>query len=317
MVNYSAKFLLPLAQQTGRWTTKQVRGQDCLYTTNLGSSIRFIVNGSYSLIINVLNNGQPGLPSQMYAWRCDGLDWHRFSATTHSYQITLPDKSPHLVEVITAGNTDLDQVWNGQQGFAITEISTAGTLTAAPKRPLVDFIGDSITAGCWVAGKHAAADYRPESNYVGLTCDQLGIDSVRIAYSAAGVLRPGTGGVPVAKDFLLQIDADTPWQPNHPQLVVINLGVNDRRFAAEEFATAYDQFIRQVIASFPYVPIALLVPFSQTYRDEVATTAARYQVKLVKTAGWCTGFTDGLHPNQRGAQTASVHLTNVLNGLLS
>ena len=317
MANYSAKSLLPLAQRTGRWTNKQVRGQNCLYTTNLGSSIRLIVNNSCSLTINVLNNGQPGFPSQMYAWRRDGLDWHRFSAATLTCQVTLPDNGPHLVELITAGNTDLDQVWNGQQGFAITGIETTGTLTAAPQRPLVDFIGDSITAGCWVAGKHAAADYRPESNYVGIACDNLEIDSVRIAYSAAGVLRPGTGGVPVAKDFLLQIDADTSWQPNTPQLVVINLGVNDRRFSADEFSTAYDQFVGQVLASFPDIPVVLLVPFSQTYRAEIAAIAERYQLKLVETAGWCTNFTDGLHPNQYGAQTGGAHLTNTLKSLLA
>lgn len=317
MTTYTAKALLPLAQRTGRWTVKKIRGQDCLYTTNLGSSIRLTISGSNTLTINVLDNGQVGFLSQMYAWRVDGRDWHRFPATLLTCRVTLDDVGPHTVELITAGNTDMDQVWNGRQGFAITSIESSGKLTAAPHRPLVDFIGDSITAGCWVGGKHAATDYRPESNYVGQACDQLGIDGVRIAYSAAGVLRPGTGGVPTAKDFLCRIDATTPWRPNHPRLVLVNLGVNDRRFSAEEFVPAYDNFIQQVCTNFPESTIVLLVPFSQTYREEIAATAKRHHLKLVETAGWCTDFTDGLHPNQQGAKTGGKHLANVLKKLLS
>lgn len=316
MVAYSARALLPLAQRTGRWTVKRIQGRDCLYTTNLGSSIRLTINGGNTLTTGVLDNGQAGFPSQMYAWRVDGRDWHRFPATLTACQITLAGTGPHTVELVTAGNTDMDQVWDGQQGFAITGIESNGVLSAAPHRPLVDFIGDSITAGCWVGGKHAAVDYRPESNYVGRACDQLGIDGVRIAYSAAGVLRPGTGGVPPAKDFLCQIDATTPWQPNHPQLVLVNLGVNDRRFSAKEFVPAYDNFVSQVGANFPESTIALLVPFSQTYREEIVATAKRHHLKLVETAGWCTDFTDGLHPNQQGATTGGKHLANVLKKLL-
>lgn len=317
MVHYSPRQLLPLAQRTGRWVIKTIKDKPVLYTTNLGSSIRFECEQSQQLIIRVLNNGQPGFPSQMYAWRVDSGEWHRFAASNGSCKITFTNTSRHLVEITTAGNTDMDQVWSGNQGFALAGIdTTAGQLLPAPPRPLVDFIGDSITAGCWVYGKQAALDYRPESNYVGLACDRLGIDGVRIAYSAAGVLRPGTGGVPVAAKFLKHIDATTEWQANHPQLVVVNLGVNDRRFTTAEFFPAYNEFINQVTTTFPKSQVLLLVPFSQTYREEIAKVANIHRVEVIDTTGWCTSYTDGLHPDQQGARTAARQLAQALSDKL-
>lgn len=317
MTSYAPAALLPLAQRTGRWVIKQVHEQDCLYTTNLGSSIRLISHGSNELQVDVLDNGQPAFASQIYAWRIDNGPWHRIPAAQHHLSVSLPDRQHHLVEVSCAGNTDLDQVWHGNQGFAITSIHSTGQVEPAAPRPVVNFIGDSITAGCWVGGKHAAIDYRPESNYVGLACDQVGVDGVRIAYSAAGVLRPGTGGVPVATDFLPRIDATTKWFPNAPQLTVVNLGVNDRRFSAAEFQPAYEKFIGQVQATFPNCPLYLMVPFSQTFRSEILTTARRYGTGVIETTGWCHDYTDGLHPNQRGAVMAGHHLAYVLKKLIT
>ena len=56
---------------------------------------------------------------------------------------------------------------------------------------------------------------RQEQNFVGLAQDKIDVDLARVAYSAAGVLRPATGGVPVAIDWLDHFNAQTPWPP-HP-----------------------------------------------------------------------------------------------------
>ena len=48
MTQYSPKQLLPLAQRTGRWVVKTIKGQATLYTTNLGSTIRFNITGALS-----------------------------------------------------------------------------------------------------------------------------------------------------------------------------------------------------------------------------------------------------------------------------
>ena len=66
MTQYSPKQLLPLAQRTGRWVVKTIKGQATLYTTNLGSTIRFNITGALSFDLQTVNNGHPGFPHQVY-----------------------------------------------------------------------------------------------------------------------------------------------------------------------------------------------------------------------------------------------------------
>lgn len=313
MAIYHANDLLPLAQRTGRWVVRKINNQPVLFTTNLGSTIKMVSKAAQEVQVTVLDNGSPQVASQFYAYRVDQGAWQRVAAAKGTWKISLPDCQSHLIEVMTAGNTDLDPVWTGQAGFAIVAItSKAGALHPAPLQPLVDFIGDSITAGCWVAGRHASVDYRPESNYVGIASDRLGIDSVRIAYSAGGVLRPATGGVPVASQFLPKIDRTVRWAANQPDIVVINIGVNDRRYPTDQFVPAYDHFISLVESIFPESLILIMVPFSQTFRTEIIRCAHRHHLPVIDTMDWCISFTDGLHPDQIGAQTAGQQLAETL-----
>lgn len=314
MRTYLPSQLLKLAQRTGRWVVKH----NGLYTTNLGSYLRVRVMGSHQLTLTVTNHHSALGPGQVYAIRVDGCHWRRFFAQQEKIILPLtPDA--HTIEIMAAGNTDLDEVWTGDQGFAIQSlrIDDAGTLAPTPVRPVIDFIGDSITAGCWVAGRHAAVDYRPESNYAAICADLLDADSLRIAYSAGGVLRPATGGVPVASEFLRRIDCHTPWMANHPQLVVVNLGVNDRRYSVAQFSTAYDHFIKQVTDCFPGTPTVLLVPFSQHFKGEIEAIGQYYRLPVIDTANWCPSYTDGLHPDQTGTIIAGQHLAQAIAPYLS
>ncbi len=306
--------LLPIAKQTGRWTIKNWVDGKVLYTTNLGSYFRCRVTNTITFSLTVANRHSTLGPSQVYAIRVDRGHWHRFSAQPGKINCHLTLK-PHIIEVMAAGNTDLDDVWYGNQGFAIKGVTLdrAGRLTPAGPRPSIDFIGDSITAGCWVNGRHAAIDYRPESNFAATCADLLNVDSVRIAYSAGGVLRPATGNVPVAKEFLTRIDSQTKWQPNNPRVVVVNLGVNDRHFTTATFATTYKQFIKQVIATFPNARVMMMVPFAQNFKSVITAIGTHYQLPVITTAGWCRSYTDGLHPDQAGSINAGKQLAQKLS----
>ncbi len=139
----------------------------------------------------------------------------------------------------------------------------------------------------------------------------------RIAYSAGGVLRPATGGVPTADVFLGKIDAQTSWTPNHPDLNVINLGVNDRRFPLAQFTAAFDLFIQQVKLTFPHTPLAIMIPFSQTFASEIRKIAIKHKCSIIETKTWHHSFTDGLHPDQAGAIAEGKMLAQALQPLLS
>lgn len=302
----------------GRWTIRQLHGRSVLYTTNLGSLIKFHVQNSSILKIDVLSNGNPQMPPQSWAVRVNLGPWQRWSAKESPFELKLPAQAD--IEIITAGNTDLDDVWLGNQGLALAGIEFDDQATVTPAKPQkrIAVIGDSITAGCWVNGRRPSTDYRPESCYVGLISDELKLDVDRIAYSAGGVLRHAVGNVPPAAQFFSRLDANTPWQPDAmPELVLINLGVNDRRFSKIEFQTAYRDFVKQVQRAYPGVPIALMVPFAQTYADIIEETALECHTMFVPTKNWCQSFTDGLHPDQKGSMQIARHLTPVLAELLN
>ena len=317
MKNYQPTDLIKFASRTGRWTVKKINNMPTLYTTNLGSYLRFKVSNAKKCQITVLPNQDSLSPSQVFAFRIDGGKWQRAQASLEKIDIPL-DSILHTIEIMAAGNSDIDEVWQGNEGFAIKNIYLDnGAIMAAPQRPVVNFIGDSITAGCWVVGNHPAADYRPETNYAGICADLLNVDSVRIAYSAGGVLRPATGGVPTADVFLGKIDNQTLWTPNHPDLNVINLGVNDRRFPLTQFIAAFDLFIQQVKLPFPHAPLAIMIPFSQTFASAIRTIATKHNCSIIETKTWHHSFTDGLHPDQAGAITEGKMLAQALQPLLS
>ncbi|MDL2056587.1 SGNH/GDSL hydrolase family protein [Limosilactobacillus reuteri] len=317
MKKYQPTDLIKFASRTGRWTVKKINNMPTLYTTNLGSYLRFKVSNAKKCQITVLPNQNSLSPSQVFAFRIDSGKWQRAQASLEKIDIPL-DSTLHTIEIMAAGNTDIDEVWQGNEGFAIKNIYLDnGEIMAAPQRPVVNFIGDSITAGCWVVGNHPAADYRPETNYAGICADLLNVDSVRIAYSAGGVLRPATGGVPTADVFLGKIDAQTSWTPNHPDLNVINLGVNDRRFPLAQFTAAFDLFIQQVKLTFPYTPLAIMIPFSQTFASEIRKIATKHACSIIETKTWHHSFTDGLHPDQAGAIAEGKMLAQALQPLSS
>lgn len=316
MKKYQPTDLIKFASRTGRWTVKKINNMPTLYTTNLGSYLRFKVSNAKKCQISVLPNQNSLSPSQVFAFRINGGKWQRAQASLEKIDIPL-DSTLHTIEIMAAGNTDIDEVWQGNEGFAIKNIYLDnGKIMAAPQRPLVNFIGDSITAGCWVVGNHPAADYRPETNYAGICADLLNVDSVRIAYSAGGVLRPATGGVPTADVFLGKIDDQTLWTPNHPDLTVINLGVNDRRFPLAQFTAAFDLFIQQIKLTFPHTPLAIMIPFSQTFASEIRKIATKHDCSIIETKTWSHSFTDGLHPDQAGAIAEGKMLAQALQPLL-
>ncbi|MCC4370679.1 SGNH/GDSL hydrolase family protein [Limosilactobacillus reuteri] len=315
MKKYQPTDLIKFASRTGRWTVKKINNMPTLYTTNLGSYLRFKISNAKKCQITVLPNQNSLSPSQVFAFRIDSGKWQRAQASLEKIDIPL-DSTLHTIEIMAAGNTDIDEVWQGNEGFAIKNIYLDnGEIMAAPQRPVVNFIGDSITAGCWVVGNHPATDYRPETNYAGICADLLNVDSVRIAYSAGGVLRPATGGVPTADVFLGKIDAQTSWTPNHPDLNVINLGVNDRRFPLAQFTAAFDLFIQQVKLTFPHTPLAIMIPFSQTFASEIRKIATKHACSIIETKTWHHSFTDGLHPDQAGAIAEGKMLAQALQPL--
>lgn len=296
----------------GRWQLRRIQGQDALYSTTLGSYLRFRLSRPATVTFTAISNGNPAANPQIYAWRINGQSWQRVSVTQMPIRI-LVRQAGAIVEIMTAGNNDSDQVWTGGQGFAIVSLSCdQGAISPTPARPLLTAIGDSITAGCWVQGKRSSYDYCPESNYLQLLADHCGFDTNRLAYSASGVLAPGTGGVPAAGHWLEQLDATHPVPLQASQLVLVNLGTNDHQPDPQLFTKRLVTILQRVRRQCQ-APVLVMMPLSQNNHDLIALAARQSSCRLIDTHNWCHHWTDHTHPNQEGAKEMADHLIPIIN----
>ncbi len=309
----SANEIMEQTHLTGRW----VLHDQSLTSPLLGASLNFTIRNSTSLTIKTVNHANPLSPSQFFTVRIDDGAWQRWPASKGQMTLSFSTTS-HQICIMTGGNCDLDDVWYRNEVFTITGMTVDDSSTIQPlaKSTRVLVLGDSITAGCWVAGKHASADYRPESNYLAVAQDLLPqMEIHRVAYSAAGVLRPGTGNVPPAHGWLNQLNAQTEAPVKHFNLVIIALGVNDRRFSTGEFRQAYTEYVKAVQKRYQ-CSVALIVPFLQSFAQEITTIGKEMNIPVIPTVDWCLETVDGLHPNQRGSLTAGQHFAQALSQLV-
>lgn len=214
-------------------------------------------------------------------------------------------------------------------------ILDAGASTVAPEvRPLVEFIGDSITAG------HVTSETALTS-YAWLTGERLGAEHTQIAYPSITLadgfhysyntfpgmdslyfkLRPANRCLDVAC-------ADNPaWNfANYTaKLVVINLGTNDAFVGvrADIFQSRYITFLQNIRVKYPNAEIFALRTFGNHYVTETQAavnarvSAGDTKVHFIDTSGWLDaatdfGPTDAVHPIDSG----HVKVTNRLLPIL-
>jgi lysophospholipase L1-like esterase len=207
----------------------------------------------------------------------------------------------------------------------------ASTLRA-DSLPLVEFIGDSITAG------ETTTDYAV-SDYAWQTGERLGADHTQIAYPGI-TLSDGYhynwNNWPGMESLYFKLKqanrcADVACAANPlwdfskytAKMVVVNIGTNDANNSVPSatFQSRYTTFLQNVRAKYPNAEIFVLRAFGGYYQAETqAVVSARLnagdaRVHYVDTTGWLQSpgdFTDGLHPNDAG----HIKVTNQLMPIL-
>ncbi|WP_412989287.1 SGNH/GDSL hydrolase family protein [Pediococcus siamensis] len=299
----------------GRWTTKTIQNQPTMYTTNLGAAVLLMTKNTDHLNLQLLNTTATNRFQPEIAVFIDDQPEVRFKVNEVPDELQLQSNAPHVVRLVFAGNSDADEVWLHQQGLAISKITISdGELTAIkPAGKAITFIGDSITAGCWVKSRHPAAGYAAELNYAAQTAQALNAEDIRIAYSAAGLLRYGTGGVPAAPRFINYLDFETKMPLPSTDLIVINLGSNDRQFSSEVMQTQYVKFFKALRHLSPTATLNIMIPFNQSFAAELRVIAHQNpQLNLIETKDWPITYTDQVHPDLSGSQLIAKRLTQAL-----
>jgi lysophospholipase L1-like esterase len=250
---------------------------------------------------------------------------------------TLTHDGPHTLQLVADHESR-------EIPFKRLLLGAGATTLPQDARPLVEFVGDSITAGQgaqnWALG-----------DYAWLTGEALGVHHTQIAWSGItlsdgyhyGTHIPGmesmyfrswaanrcsnVGCVPDASNPV----PNPPWDFSKysPKVVVVNLGTNDwgLNVPKAEFQNDYTSFLQNVRARHPAAEIVVLRTFNgyNVPETEAAVAARRNagdnKLHYVDTQGWLRphpspDFADGYHPNDTGYGNVRNRLVPVLLPLL-
>ncbi|MDN0198760.1 GDSL-type esterase/lipase family protein [Streptomyces sp. S.PNR 29] len=201
----------------------------------------------------------------------------------------------------------------------------AGARTVAPNMPsrLVEFVGDSITAG-------ALTDRLALDSYAWKTGEQLGMRHTQIARSGyCLVAQSGCTGLST-QFFKAASTGGQGWDFSRyrADAVVINLGTNDigHGVSSAQFRSAYTKFLSDLRATYPNAHLFAVQTLKKRYVTETkAAVGARNaagdaRVHYVDTTGWLTDGTDyedgNGHPNEAGHTKFANRLAPVLGARL-
>lgn len=204
----------------------------------------------------------------------------------------------------------------------------AGAITLAPviSPQLIEFIGDSVTAG-------ATDSKRALSDYAWLIGERLHVEHTQIAQGGICLVDGVQCGVPSPTGMSSQFfKLQTVYFPNSPDwnfsryrasAVVVNLGTNDSGYHVSDatFQAAYVTFLQQIRARYAHAPIFVLRTFKGS---KAAATQAAVQavnaagdpnVRYIDTTGWLTAsdYNSGPHPSDAG----QVKVANQLGPILA
>jgi lysophospholipase L1-like esterase len=192
------------------------------------------------------------------------------------------------------------------QGFTFD--SGAGTVAPVVPGKLIEFVGDSITAG-YLSSKLAVTAYG------WVLGEKLGVRHVQIARAGYCLVMTSDGCTGQSVQFFrLASTGTTTWDFGKYQAsaVVINLGTNDIGHGVTDatFQSTYTAFLESIRTKYPNAALFVMETFKKRYVAATqAAVAARHSagdagVYYVGTEGWLTDnvdYADGNgHPNDAG-----------------
>lgn len=312
LIPTSANGTIPNLYFIGRWVPKKLANRSVMYTTNLGAQVTFEVQNAASVSLEWILPDL-AIPQTVTIFVDDQP--RLIELKEPRFELQLSSKSRHVVHLYFTGNTDQDEVWTSSAGLALADVhpSVGGQMHAVkPAGPLVAWIGDSITAGCWVREKVPSRGYGADLNYAALVSRKLNWEDYRVAYSAAGIIRYGTGGVPAAPRFINYVDYETPAPDFQPKFVFVNLGTNDWQFDTPVFEMYFTAFMKEVQFKFNEAQIFVMIPLNQSHAKTIKAIAQTFNFTVIPTATWKYSTTDEVHPDVAGSQVLSRQLLDWL-----
>lgn len=195
-------------------------------------------------------------------------------------------------------------------------------------RPIIEFIGDSITEGISIDvdysnyGGNEDMVYWDDSTagYAWRTAKLLDYRVVVMGYGCLGTTKEGAGNVPPVGESYSFYSDGCPIEKSYADVIVINHGTNDRRAETSLFKEKYSEFLDIVRKRNPKAKIISLTPFSGCLAKEIRETVAEHNISknddvfLVDTTGWIEP--EPIHPMRAGHKTVSEKLAPIIRELM-
>lgn len=141
------------------------------------------------------------------------------------------------------------------------------------ERPLIEFIGDSMTCGYGTEAADGSVKYDPSNSnffytFAAIIARELNLRLTVVARSGIGVFRNydgnnGSGTLPQWYDYTLIYDDSQKWNTkgNIPDVLCIDLGTNDFSTTGcdpELYRESYEKFVRHLRSLYPKTKIVLV-----------------------------------------------------------
>jgi lysophospholipase L1-like esterase/fibronectin type 3 domain-containing protein len=264
-----------------------------------------------------------GNTSNFYV-KLDRGSWTTYTNVTGLVNLTPTPLASGIHSVSVAQGRDYDYLFNFQ-GLVLDAGATTGLPSGSGN--LIEFIGDSITAGY----TDPQADV---SDYAWVCAEKMNCEHTQIAYPGVDLCTTTNHGPGMDAQYFKAQSFNYPAAPDWdfsrytPRLVVINLGQNDigaNGIPLDQYQTNYIAFLANIRARFPRAEIFALRVFlgfgaAQVQAAVTARNAAGdTQVHYVDTTGWISSGTsdyttgDGVHPSAAG----QVKIANQLKAVLT
>lgn len=303
----------PNIKYVGRWDTSTSSvatsywGGAYLQTAFTGRTVKLKLGGFANFYVSIDHH----------------TDVHYFASGTVNLTPTPLAAGTHTLRVASESAGDSIRF----QGLILS--SGAKTVAPAISSKLIEFVGDSVTAG-------ATTTEQALSAYGWLIGEQLQVMHTQIAQPGICLTDKVHCGSPnhigmITQFFKLQ----TPSYLNSPDwnfsryqanIVVINLGTNDQKYGVSDstFQANYITFLQKVRAKYPHAIILVLRGFKGL---KAAPTLAAVRavnatgdrnVHYIDTTGWLvtSDFNDSAHPSNKGHIKVAQRLAPIISSFL-
>ncbi|KAG2185421.1 hypothetical protein INT44_002212 [Umbelopsis vinacea] len=255
-------------------------------------------------------------------YKIDGGEYMQLPEASETVQLA-EHLEPGLHSALIASKTEKDSI----QLQKIIVDTDANIMPPAPAANIVEFVGDSITAG--LTTSRGAL-----TSYAWLVAESLGLEHTQIAYPAVCLVDGCSDAAPGMESQYFKWKGwhdDENWDFSRytPSAIVIMLGSNDEKIVQQEssrFEEAYSNFLKRIRTEFQEAHIFVISEplgalFAPTQSAVLSlTSAGDKQMYFVDSTPWVQygkAFNDEAHPSDYGHEVIARKLFPYLQAKLA